>query len=86
MKRSRKKNSTNPSVIYINTLDSSTSSIASGSRSKYAAPRIDPAEKATRNNKIPCKVSSFKDKLNIPAKENIETMDVATIILMKIDN
>ncbi len=58
-----------PRAIRTKTDASSTSSKAPGRRLKYAALRIDPAEKATRANRILCNVLSFGDKANIPTNE-----------------
>ena len=47
---------------------------------------MEPAEKATRNNKILCNVFSFKDNAKIPTRENRQVMEVATRIVITSDN
>ena len=66
----------------MNTLFSSTSSMASGRRSKNAAPRIDPAEKAIKTNKIECSVFSFRDNAKIPNNESklIATVEISVLV------
>lgn len=54
--------------------------------SKYAAPRIDPAEKATSINRMLCNVFSFRDKAYIPTNEKRLATEVAIIILTRLDN
>ena len=60
--------------------------MASGRRSKYAAPRIDPAEKATRTSKMLCNFFSFRDKAYIPTSEKRLVTEVAIMILIRLDN
>ena len=59
------------------TADPSVNSTASGRRSNSEAPRIDPAEKATRKNRIEWRVLSFRDMTKMPLSENKLTMTVA---------
>ena len=54
--------------------------------SKYAAPRIDPAEKATSINRMLCNVFSFRDKAYIPTNEKRLATEVAIMILIRLDN
>ena len=70
----------------MNTFDSSTSSKASGSRSKYTAPSIDPAENAISSKRMLCNVFSFRDKAKIPINEERLTNMVAMMIFVKLDN
>jgi hypothetical protein len=60
--------------------------MASGRRSKWAAPRIDPAEKAMSINRILCNVFSLRDKAYIPTSEKRLATEVATMMLIRLDN
>lgn len=59
------------------TTGSSTSSMASGSRSKSEAPKMDPAEKATRKKRMEWSVLSLNDSEKMPVSENTLTINVA---------
>lgn len=81
MNRSRKKKRTNPTVTCAKTDEVSISFIDSGRRSKYAVPRIVPAEKATSTKRMPCKVLSLSDKAKMPtSEERLITMAEATMV------
>lgn len=60
--------------------------MASGRRSKCAAPRIDPAEKAMSISRTLCNVFSLRDRAYIPTSEKRLATEVAMIILRKSDN
>jgi hypothetical protein len=67
-----KKKLTNPKVR-IKTISrrksSPSTAKASGNKSKYAVPKIDPEEKLRRINKIRSRVCAFMDKVKTPTKE-----------------
>lgn len=59
--------------------------MASGRRFKYAVPKIDPAEKATRTRRMLCSVFSFNERAYIPVSEKRLVRKVAMTVLIKLD-